>query len=85
MTDKIVDTLENLIELNEAQAPLEDIDVAVIEARRVLDDFFKDSGTAESELYEWLETCPTHEWEVNHSQDDGCMVIFRWPVEQETS
>jgi len=45
MNDKIVDTLENLIALNEAQAPLEDIDAAVIEARRVLDDFLKDSGT----------------------------------------
>lgn len=56
--------IENLIALHEVQAPREDIDVAVIEARRVkgelekldaidnlketLDDFFKDCGTLSS-------------------------------------
>ena len=43
--DNLKETIENLIALHEAQAPLEDIDAAVIEARRVLDDFFKDCGT----------------------------------------
>ena len=37
----------------------------------------------EKEFYAWLETCPTHEWEINHSQEDGCMVIFRWIPEED--
>ena len=39
---------------------------------------------SEKEFYEWLETCPTHEWEINHSQEgEGCMVIFRWLPEED--
>ena len=37
----------------------------------------------EKEFYERLETCPTHEWEINHSQEDGCMIIFRWLPEED--
>ena len=33
--------LEKLIELHEVQAPLEDIDAAIIDARRMLDNLFQ--------------------------------------------
>jgi hypothetical protein len=39
--DSLKDTIENLITLHEAQAPLEDIDAAIIEARRALDNLFQ--------------------------------------------
>lgn len=39
--DNLKDTIENLIELHEMQAPLEDIDAAIIEARRMLDNLFQ--------------------------------------------
>lgn len=35
--DKLKDTIENLIELHELEAPWDAIDAAVIEARRALD------------------------------------------------
>ena len=38
---------------------------------------------SEKEFYEWLETCPMHDWEINHHQEDGCMVIFRWLPEED--
>ena len=39
--DNLKETIENLIALHEAQAPLEDIDAAIIEARRILDNLFQ--------------------------------------------
>jgi hypothetical protein len=39
----------------------------------------------EKEFFEWLETCPTHKWEVNHAEEGGCMVIFRWCPDEETT
>jgi hypothetical protein len=39
--DNLKDTIENLITLHEVQAPLEDIDAAIIEARRALDNLFQ--------------------------------------------
>jgi hypothetical protein len=39
--DSLKDTIENLITLHEVQAPLEDIDAAIIEARRALDNLFQ--------------------------------------------
>ena len=41
MTEPLRETIENLIALHEMQAPLEDIDAAIIEARRVLDNLFQ--------------------------------------------
>ena len=41
MTQILRETIENLIALHEMQAPLEDIDAAIIEARRVLDNLFQ--------------------------------------------
>jgi hypothetical protein len=41
MTEPQRETIENLIALHEMQAPLEDIDAAIIEARRVLDNLFQ--------------------------------------------
>jgi hypothetical protein len=41
MANELRDILENLIELHEVQAPLEDIDAAIIEARRALDSLFQ--------------------------------------------
>ena len=38
--DNLKETIENLIALHEVQAPLEDIDAAIIEARRMLDNLF---------------------------------------------
>ena len=45
-TENLRDTIENLITLHEMQAPLEDIDAAIIEARRTLDNLFQESGKA---------------------------------------
>ena len=42
--DNLKDTIENLIALHEVQAPLEDIDAAIIEARRALDNLFQDNS-----------------------------------------
>jgi hypothetical protein len=42
--DSLKDTIENLITLHEVQAPLEDIDAAIIEARRALDNLFQDNS-----------------------------------------
>jgi hypothetical protein len=42
--DNLKDTIENLITLHEVQAPLEDIDAAIIEARRALDNLFQDNS-----------------------------------------
>ena len=42
--DNLRDTIENLIALHEMQAPLEDIDAAIIEARRTLDNLFQANG-----------------------------------------
>ena len=39
--DNLKETIENLITLHEVQAPLEDIDAAIIEARRMLDNLFQ--------------------------------------------
>jgi len=39
--DNLKETIENLIALHEVQAPLEDIDAAIIEARRMLDNLFQ--------------------------------------------
>ena len=39
--DNLKETIENLIALHEIQAPLEDIDAAIIEARRMLDNLFQ--------------------------------------------
>ena len=39
--DSLKETIENLISLHEVQAPLEDIDAAIIEARRALDNLFQ--------------------------------------------
>jgi len=36
----------------------------------------------EKEFFEWLETCPTHKWEVNYSDEDGCTVIFKLQEEE---
>lgn len=44
--DDLKDTIENLIALHEMQAPLEDIDAAIIEARRTLDNLFQERGKA---------------------------------------
>ena len=44
MIENLRDTIENLIELHEMQAPLEDIDAAIIEARRMLDNLFQAQG-----------------------------------------
>jgi hypothetical protein len=92
MNDKIVDTLENLIALNEAQAPLEDIDAAVIEARRVLDDFLKDSGTMnqgqKKKLIDWMAACPDAEFtEITKIETDGSVFIVSvdCAIERETS
>ena len=37
----------------------------------------------EKEFFEWLETCPSHKWEVNHLEADGCTVIFKLQNETE--
>lgn len=39
--ENLKETIENLISLHEVQAPLEDIDAAIIEARRALDNLFQ--------------------------------------------
>ena len=39
--ENLKETIENLITLHEVQAPLEDIDAAIIEARRALDNLFQ--------------------------------------------
>ena len=44
MTEKLRETIENLIELHEMQAPLKDIDAAIIEARRTLDNLPQAEG-----------------------------------------
>lgn len=44
MTEKLRETLENLIALHEMQAPLKDIDAAIIEARRTLDNLPQAEG-----------------------------------------
>ena len=41
--DNLKETIENLIALHEMQAPLEDIDAAIIEARRMLDNLFQEN------------------------------------------
>jgi len=41
--DNLKETIENLIALHEVQAPLEDIDAAIIEARRMLDNLFQEN------------------------------------------
>ena len=41
MIENLKETIENLTELHEMQAPLKDIDAAIIEARRVLDNLFQ--------------------------------------------
>ena len=41
MTENLKETIVNLIALHEVQAPLEDIDAAIIEARRMLDNLFQ--------------------------------------------
>lgn len=33
------------------------------------------------ELMEWLESCPTHKWEVTNEADDGIWVLF--PINEE--
>ena len=42
--DNLKDTIENLIELHELEAPWDEIDAAVIEARRALDNLFQDKS-----------------------------------------
>jgi len=42
--ENLKETIENLIALHEVQAPLEDIDAAIIEARRALDNLFQDNS-----------------------------------------
>jgi|11BtaG_2_1085332.scaffolds.fasta_scaffold06986_3 hypothetical protein len=42
--ENLKETIENLITLHEVQAPLEDIDAAIIEARRALDNLFQDNS-----------------------------------------
>jgi hypothetical protein len=42
--ENLKETTENLIALHEVQAPLEDIDAAIIEARRALDNLFQDNS-----------------------------------------
>jgi len=41
--DNLKDTIENLIELHELEAPWDEIDAAIIEARRALDNLFQDN------------------------------------------
>ena len=33
------------------------------------------------ELWKWLDTCPTHHWDVVELEDDYCRVIF--PIDDE--
>ncbi len=28
------------------------------------------------EFFEWLETCPTHKWEITHDDDNHIVVSF---------
>ena len=42
--DNLKEAVETLIALHEVQAPLEDIDAAIIEARRALDNLFQDKS-----------------------------------------
>ena len=52
MIDEIIVTIENIIELHEIEASLDDIDAAIVEARRVLNNYLgkeqsmKDEHTA---------------------------------------
>jgi hypothetical protein len=38
------------------------------------------------EFFEWLETCPTHKWEVNDEFEDGFgagYIVVSFPTEEE--
>ena len=72
MNDKIVDALENLIALNEMQAPLEDITAAVTEAQKMLDSLPR----KQQAFTDWLNACPNAEYaEVSGTTKDGELTI----------
>jgi len=35
------------------------------------------------EFFEWLNTCPTHKYEVQHDEDEYVCISFRVPDEEE--
>ena len=67
MTEKLKETIVNLIALHEAHAPLEDIDAAIIEARRMLDNLFQASSGGNETMNDDEKIMKLAQWLLDNS------------------